>query len=682
MSVPNATCRRLAIFTTLLVLSVLAIGLTGCAEDQTDGNLGPAAIAITYPEQDAFVNQSRFRVRGTAEGTEEVDVNGTTAEVVGGEWEALVTFEEGAQTVTASARDSQHTVDFVVDTIAPAITLESPVRGLFVEEDDAGEVTFEGVASDEGSGLQVLALDDVAVSYDDQGSFAHDASLDLGYNEFEIRAVDRAGNESTKLRAVMYGPLADPTSEIESAGEILLSASALETASQVIESLMTPERITQFVQTSLADNDTIEVDSVSFDALDVELIPNSPDANFPDGHLAIKVAVNNLSMAGTATVSGEPYDVTITLDEVTITTEVVLAASEAGGLDISFGQSELDFVEEDLHFSFADVNEDDLGQGWRDTLRSLAVVAAKAAFSGLLSDELFDQLYDPDVLRRQVELFGRTLEFQLYIREARTSSEGIYLNASVAIVSPRYEEVPEAPGALDLPLGQRTAPKVEGDVRLTTQRTALNRVLHGIWRSGLLTLELAGDDFAGYELPVELSASSLALLLDSRISSIDTQQTPAGLNLRPQLPPVASLVGSDQAESDGDVGIKLGELLVDLHLLPEGREPIKLATVALFVDATVAFEARDGKLALGIEAVARADLDEEPEIDLDDRDVEALFSDLIALTSQMIGDNLELTAAAELEWLRIENPQAEVHGEQLDQLSVTADLNANPDGVE
>ncbi|QDG50635.1 hypothetical protein FIV42_07785 [Persicimonas caeni] len=665
----------------LAVLTLLAFSLvtTACADDP-DENLEPAVLTISYPEQGGYVNKSRVRVSGTAENVDEVMVNGTKAEVVAGEFEANVNFEEGPQTVTVTARDAQESVDFTVDTIAPVIVLDSPARGVFVDGAQAGEVVFEGVATDEGTGLKVLALDGAAVSYDEAGDFSHVASLDEGYNEFELRAVDMAGNEATTLRGAIYGPLADPTSEIDSAAEILLSPAALETATEVIEGLLTPERVTGFVQSSLSDNGTISVDSVDFDALDATLTPNSPDSNYPDGYVGIEVLVTNFQLAGTATIGSDDYPITITIDETTITTEVVLKASEAGGLDVSFGQSELDLAEENLHFTFDGFSEQDLSESERDTLRTIAVNAAKAAFSDLLSDQIFDQLYDPGVLRRKVELLGRTLEFQLYIRAVRTNSEGIYLNASIAIVSDRYEEVPEAPGALNLPLGARSAPKVEGDILFTTHRSAINRILHGAWRSGLLTLELAGADFAGYDLPVELTASALAILLDDRIGSLDEQTTPAGLKLRPQLPPVASL-GSTDAEGS-DIGIELGELLVDLRLLPTEGEPIEIVTVALFVDITAQFEARDGKLALSLDAEARADIDQEHEIDLDDKKVEDLFANLIELTSEMLGDKMELTAAAELEWLTIDNPEAEIHGEQGDQLSIVADVNANADAVQ
>lgn len=660
----------------LLTLLAFLLVTTSCAEDP-DENLKPAVLAITYPEQGGYVNKSRVRISGTAENVDKVSVAGKKADVIAGEFEAFVNLDDGAHTVSVTARDATETVDFTVDTVAPTIVLDAPARGLFVDGEQAGEVVFEGLATDEGTGLKVLALDGAAVSWDDAGSFSHVASLDDGYNEFELKAVDMAGNESTKLRGAIYGPLADPTAEIDSAVEILLSPEALTTATAVIEGLLTPQRISQFVQSSLADNDTIAVDSVDFDSLDVALTPKSPDATHANGYVGIEVTVTNFQLAGTATIGSDDYPITITIDETTITTEVEMMASDAGGLDVSFGQSELDLVEENLHFSFDGFSEQDLSEGERDTFRTIAVNAAKAAFSDLLSDELFAELYDPGVLRRKVELLGRTLEFQLYIRAVRVSSEGIYLNASIAIVSERYAEVPDAPGALDLPLGARTAPSVEGDIMFTTNRSAINRILHGAWRSGLLTLELAGADFAGYDLPVELTASALALLLDDRIGTLDEQSTPAGLKLRPQLPPVASL-GSTDADGS-DIGIELGELLVDLRLLPEGGEPIEVVTVALFVDVTAQFEARDGKLALGLDAEARADIDAEPEFDLDDKKVEDLFANLIELTSEMLGDKMELTAAAELDWLTIDNPQAEIHGERDDQLSIVADVNANAD---
>ncbi len=679
MSLRLAAARFLAISTVFAAVGLLG----GCAQDQANGNLGPAAVTITSPQAGDYVNKSRIHVKGTADNADKVSVNGQETDVVDGQWEVLVDFDEGPVTATATARDTSTSVDFTVDTIAPKITLTSPKRGEFLDDSQPAQLTFEGSATDEGSGLIELSMSGAAVDYDEQGHFSHDVPLDNGYNEFELKAVDKAGNESTTLRGAIYGPVADPTSEIDSAAEVLVSPDALNTATSVLESLLTPERVTQFVQTSLADNQSIAVNTVSFDSLSVELTPHSRDGGHDTGYLMMKVDVANLVIDGTATIGSSDYPTTITIDQATVSTEVSIAASDAGGLDISFGNKTLDVAEQDLHFSFDGMTEQDLTQSQRDTLRSVALSVAKAAFSELLSDQLVNQLYDPGVLHRTVELLGRTLEFQLYVRKVRITSEGVYLNTSLAIVSPRFEGVPEAPGALNLPLGQRTTPTISGDMMFTTQRTAINRILHGAWRSGLLNLDLQGSDFAGIELPVKLNASALALLLDPRIADLDTNTTPAGLKLRPLLPPVASLAPkSADGATDKDIGIRLGELMVDLQLLPDNGQPIDLATVALFLNITAHFEARDGQLALSLDAKARADVDDEPTLDLDDQKVESMFANLIKLATQMIGDKMKLSSAANLQWLTIDNPQAEVHGVDHDQLSVAVDLTANPDGVQ
>src|SRR5690554_3149059 len=512
-------------FTTICILFLLSLGcapIFGCSDEATPNKgASDATLTITYPQSGAFINQARIMVRGTAQGVDTLKVNGQHAEVVSGEWKVLVDFAEGAAKATASADGAEATVDFVVDTIAPVIELTQPARGLMRDDASGNEVVFAGRVSEESSGLKVLGLDGAGVSFDEAGNFSHSAELRPGYNEFELRAVDGAGNTSKTMRAVVFGPLTGASDEIESAAEIKLSPVLFEDASAVILALMTPERISEFVQNSMADNETIALESVQFGAVDVQIAPHSQDMLHANGYLTLDLSVDALVIAGVVTFSGEDYPVTITLDHVDVSTEVLLAASEAGGLDISFGESLLEFEEDALHFDVAGMTEQDLGDGLRTVLLRVANGVAKTAFSEILSDELFAQFYDPGLLRRSVELLGRTLEFQLYIRQVRiTEGDGIFVKASIAVLSPKFEEVPDVAGALDLPQGPRTSSALEGDLLVSTRRTAVNRILHGAWRSGLLNLALVGSDFAGFELPVELSASALSVLLDSRISQL------------------------------------------------------------------------------------------------------------------------------------------------------------------
>src|SRR5690554_902472 len=626
---------RFAMVFFLLLVSLSVGPILGCSDDaKPKDSASNATLTITYPQSGAFINQARIMVRGTAQGVDTLKVNGQHAEVVSGEWKVLVDFAEGAAKATASADGAEATVDFVVDTIAPVIELTQPARGLMRDDASGNEVVFAGRVSEESSGLKVLGLDGAGVSFDEAGNFSHSAELRPGYNEFELRAVDGAGNTSKTMRAVVFGPLTGASDEIESAAEIKLSPVLFEDASAVILALMTPERISEFVQNSMADNETIALESVQFGAVDVQIAPHSQDMLHANGYLTLDLSVDALVIAGVVTFSGEDYPVTITLDHVDVSTEVLLAASEAGGLDISFGESLLEFEEEALHFDVAGMTEQDLGDGLRNVLLSVATGVAKTAFSEILSDELFAQLYDPGLLRRSVELLGRTLEFQLYIRQVRvTEGDGIFVNASIAVVSPKFEGVPEVPGALDLAQGPRTSTSLSGDLLFSTRRTAVNRILHGAWRSGLLNLGLVGSDFAGFELPVELSASALSLLLDPRIAQLADNSTPAGLQLRPLLPPVVDLKQSASAQDPdaNDIRIQLGDLMVDLQLLPENDAPIDIATVALFLDINARFVARNGQLALTLNASARADIDAEPTLDLDDTKIEDLLTNLVKL---------------------------------------------------
>lgn len=666
---------------TILALALLGfMGLTfvaGCA-NETEQVDSTVMVAISYPAPGAFVNKKRFKVQGSASGVSQVEVNGQRAEVTSGKWEVLVDFAEGAATATATARGTTASVDFVVDTIAPKIVLDAPARGLFVAEADGDQVVFRGQVVEESSGLKVLGLDGAGVQFDADGRFTHTARLQPGYNEFELKAIDHAGNASRTLRAVVFGPLVDPAAEIDSAAEIQLDADTLETASQVIVGLLTPERVGEFVQVALADNQSITVEGVAFDQPAVSIVPRSADALHDDGYLQVKIHVENLEVSGSASLSGEVYPATIKVDELTVSTEVLLGASSAGGLDISMQNTELALQEEALHFDVAGVSEAELGDGLRNLLRTMATSVARAAFSDLLGDELFDALYDPGMLRRQVELLGRRLEFQFYVRKVRVTQAGVFVRAALAVLTPRFEDIPQVPGALDLPLGERTPATLSADMLFTTHRTAVNRILHGAWHSGLLNQRLVGDDFAGFQLPVALNAGALSLLLGREIGDLAPGNTPAGMRLRPQLPPLVSLSSERSAADANKIRLHLGELLADLELLPKDGAPIAIATVALFVDINAQFEVRDGQLALALDAKVRANVDQKPTVELDDQKVEGLFEDLTKLATQLIGNKLQLGAEADLGWLKIEDVRAEVHGEDDDQLTLGAQLSAQP----
>jgi hypothetical protein len=662
----------------VLVLSLLpAALLLSCGPDNGVGDT--AAISITYPEEGAFIGDSQVEIRGTATDLDEVTVNDQTTDVIGGEWSVRVGFSEGDVTATATSGDVSDSVSFVVDTTPPQLELTSPKRGLFAPAADGPEVQFEGTVTDEGSGVELLKRDNVAVEWDEQGAFSHTFTAEAGYNQTAMTAIDRAGNEATVIRGLLHGPMTDPTAEIEDAVEVLATPDAIDTATTVVEELMTPERITDFA-TGAFENDAIALTSIDYDTLDVQATPEPADANHDAGYIDMQVFVENMVIEGTVTLGDGDYPTTITVDEATLTTEVSLAANDEGGLAITLGNTNLALADEDLHFTVESQNGGQLSDDDVEILRDIAANAVRLAFGELLSDRLIDLLYDPGILRREITILGRTLEFQLYVRDTRISTDGVYVNTSLQLLSDRYADVPEAPGALNLPLGPEQTPTIEGDLLLTSHQNGVNRLLHGVWRSGLLHQELSGSDFAGVELPFELQANALSAIIDSRIADLEGPDASAVLTLRPQLPPVSDL---DETEGGNSFAVDLGELLVDIAVVPSGGgEPTAVATVALFLDITATVVPEDGQLGIQLEADAQADLDAEPAFDMDDQAIEEALVNLMELALEVVGEDLQLGAETELLWLTVSNPQTQVHGEENDQLSITVDVAPNPSALE
>ncbi|MGM0558854.1 MAG: hypothetical protein ACQEVA_20875 [Myxococcota bacterium] len=662
----------------VLSLFLLSTALfLGCGPDDGVGTAG--AVQITYPEEGEFIGSSAVEVRGTVTDANTVTVNGQDAEVIGEEWSVRLDFPDGPTTVEAVTGENSDTVDFVVDTTPPTLELTAPARGLFITEEDGPAVQFTGTVSDDGSGLKLLKRDNVAVDYDDQGAFEHTFTADQGYNQTTLTAIDRAGNEATVMRGMIYGPMTDATSEIEDAVELLASPDAIDTATTVVEQLMTPERITEFA-TDAFQNDNIALTSIDYDTLDVQATPRPSDPDHDTGYIDMEVYVENFVIEGTASLGGGDYPTTITVAEATLTTEITLEANEQGGLGITLGNTTLDLADEDLSFTVESENGGQLSDDDVQILRDVAAGAVRTALAELLSDRLIDLLYDPGILRRKIEILGRTLEFQLYVRDTRISSDGVYVNTSLQLLSDRFEDVPEAPGALNLPLGLEQPPTIEGDILATSHENAVNRILHGVWRSGLLHQELSGSDFAGVDLPFELKASALSAIVDSRIADLEGPDAPAVLTLRPMLPPVVNLA---ETEDGNSLAVDLGELLVDIAVVPsDGGEPTRVGTIAIFLDITATVVPQDGQLGLELEAVAEADLDAEPAFDMDDQAVEDALVRLMELALEVVGDDLQLGAETELLWLTITNPQTQVHGEEGDQLSITVDVEPNPGAIE
>jgi hypothetical protein len=471
---------------------------------------------------------------------------------------------------------------------------------------------------------------------------------------------------------VVHGPVGDPGALIDPAFTFVMSREALAVASGVIRDLLTPAFVKSFVDMALM-TDQVTISGISFAPLDITMTPRTDpvDPGRP-GFLDVRLALKDVKIDGSFKLGGgEPYGLEVVVAEATLTTRLYAEADGMGGLGLRFDQATLDLPDESISWKVI-IGDGALSDDDARILGDLVESVVRIGFAELLSERVIAQLYDPAILKREVTLLGRTVPFELKIQRVVINDSAVVVGAAVAIEAERFEEIPEVPGALSVPAGDVTTPKSQAPVLITTGQSAINRLLHGVWRSGLLNQRLEGAAFAGFELPFGLTSGALALVIDGRIlGAADPGDLPAAIALRPQLPPLISL---DAAASGSGLVLDLGELHIDMILDAASPAPKRLVTLAAFLRLGVEVMVEGTEIKLGFTVDGEVDTVEEPLFDMQDQATEGLLDDLILLIPTLISQQLVLTGEADLEWLKLSNPTFEIHGLSNDQLTVGLDV--------
>lgn len=634
----------------LFLAPLFGLVLVSC--DDGGGSATRPAVEIASPKEGELVNTKRVKISGTASEVSSVLVNDTVADVVAGEWSALVTLSEGPATVTVSADSATDVVSFVVDATGPKITLTSPERGFYATEDT---VTLAGKVEESGTGIEAVSFGGQPIALDAAGNFSISVPLVQGYNEFEVEARDRAGNIETGIRAGLLGPTIDPVEPIENAFQLFVREEALDVVEAAAVAIATPEFVTNYVKEAFV-NQYVTIDAITFDPLQISLTPQA-------GKLLLELNATNVAITGSFTVEPDTYPTTINVAKLGVQMELDAAPDANGGLALSFSQANLDLLEEDITFTLSDLTQDDIS-----FLRGLIYDVTTAAFSNFLSDRLFDELLDPEVLNRKVEILGRTLNFQLKFKKIDILPDGMLVVLDVVMPADKFPAVRDVPGAYAPLTGNPNGPMSKNDILFTSTANALDRLVHGVWRSGLLHQELNGNDFAGRELPVTLTSDALGLVLDPAIGGLAPAGTPAFVRLRPLLPPIV------QIQEGGILGMRLGEFLIDLELRPSGA-PIPVATFAVFLDLGLDIDVEGVEIKISFTTDLRADLDAEPSADLNDQQAEALFEAIVAVIPSLLSDALTIKGEKDITWVKLTHPELETHGlDPLDHVTLSVGM--------
>ena len=652
------------------MVSCIAVVALACSTDEDPSGTSPedsdTTIEIQSPEHESSHAQRQVVVEGTADNVDTIDLNGETVPILDGQFEQTLIFDDdGLHTISASSNGVEDSLDIIIDTHLPEVTIESPARGTMIdaEADDSGEVMVRGQLGEIGpSELLYINVGGTLLSQsddlDDDGAFETPVEIREGLNTITIDVMDNARNQTENHRALIYGPLQDAHSPVDEALRLDIdNPTGLDALSELIDAVVQPELLDDFLEQGLdiQDGISVDIDELSWDSVDVQVTPQ-------DGYLELSLTIEDLLLAGAFNLGDGTTDGSIAIGELTVDLDLDITPSEAG--------DDLHFDILDDHIDIDDISVDVGGQNqsWAEPLLAAAI---GFTFDEILNQLLGESLFDPDFLTQDIELLGRTLTLTLVLEDILISTSGIVAYVALEFPGDVADGVADLPGALHRPRPSGLVANIERPFLLHTHRTAVDRILHALFNSGLIHQTLGGDDIEGIDLPIELTAGGLAALMDSQIANIHDSDTPAELHVHPLLPPVTEL------GHDLDATIYLGDLLIDFKLRPQPGDTTHFLTVALQAEAHVDFDISEEGLDLDIDLELIGDVIEAPLFDISEDDSIGVLQNLLGLIPSLLGDQLAFDADIDLGVATVSDLALDI--QQRQRMSLGLNLEANED---
>ncbi len=437
--------------------------------------------------------------------------------------------------LACSCASSNRAVD---DPTKPTLEVLSPTRGT-VSKDPSIIVT--GTASDSESGMASVVVNGVEANLDGD-QFRASIELGPGTNLIKTVARDNSGNETTDIRATLFGEFASP-GPIDNAFAVRLGTNGLATIGQTAATVL---KTMDYASAFAAINPVLnrggnclgakgDVTSIDFSNIAIEIHPTP-------GSLALTLTVDDLAVGmhinfDVACIGGSRNLVT-TAHQVQMT-----AAFEIG---VSGGEIILDLTTAEV--SLVDV---DLGIGGFPTaIIKLIVGNLEDAIADALTEVLATQL-EPELEAalgqltsdREAVILGQALTLSIKPSAISVDTNGLELTATSNVTGG-----PATTGYVSSP---RPRPILSGDFSAALADDTLNQLLGTLWVSGALSRTISLQGEAGTDLGGGIAD---AIELDAL------------------LPPSVGFDG------DGAARIEIGDLIV--RLSREGQAVTELAVAA------------------------------------------------------------------------------------------------------
>lgn len=193
---------------------VLEVSITGTA----------TGITITSPANAAYINTPSVTVRGTVgDAAAQVKVNGIAAPVTNKTFVATVPLNEGPNTLTAVAANTNGTTStssilVTLDTTPPQVEIYTPSRNSVTTD---SSITVTGLVNDIVVGTvnpqqATVTVNGVAAQVSNRTFHASNIPLTMGENTIRVVAADRAGNSATATTRVTRQAQTQNTLKVQS----------------------------------------------------------------------------------------------------------------------------------------------------------------------------------------------------------------------------------------------------------------------------------------------------------------------------------------------------------------------------------------------------------------------------------------------------------------------------------
>lgn len=533
----------------------------------------------------------------------------------------------------------------------PAVRIDTPVRGAFVDADTTPHVEVTG---------RVIAGRPTAVRVDGEpaelapdGGFKFvDDHPAVGVRHYTVEAEDAAGRVGSSGLSVLYGTLAPADERVPDALSVHVGPAVLADVALSVEELVAGIDLEGLAmdQNPVAQDwwGTLTVEGLTRGRVAIALEPTNAG-------LAIDVRVADIDVDLHNDAPG-PWnqDGWARADDTVLSGVVDLWASQDGRIEAALVEETVDL--EGFEFDVSGIEGESLVRGLvEDMLRGQIEGIVRDRVPPLLEDTLSSL-----ELTRAFAVAGAALTLDARFESVDVDARGLSLRAAASLRADASAAVPPGPGTLRTP---SEAPQIGADRLVASVADDLvDQVLSAAWSAGLLDREVALTSPGSGE-PLTLSFLSLVV---PALAGLAPDDAPVIATTDPLLPPI---VRFDEAGAT----LSIGELHVVLEAeTAAGRVP--LVRLALAVDADLEAAIAGGEATLSLRDVRFvADPVEAPASFPEGQPLQELLQGIVDLMAPEIAGTIASFALPAIQHLRLTECDLGEDGPAGDFLTIACD---------